>query len=171
MSINHLISPDIEPKLDLYAKDVILEIPSPGVVDNWVSAGSSLVTSPNLAFTNIDIDYYNIQIVPSRVATFKFCGTLDVDILNLNRAIARLNLGLLPPVELYYSRFNIQSEDGAILNPSIPATAKLYLEDNQPTIVGSDIDFSFVLPLVVFSPTNSYISTNCTIDCEISYRY
>ncbi len=171
MSINHLISPDIEPKLDLYAKDVILEVPSPGVVDNWVSAGPSFLTSPNLAFTNIDVEYYNLQIVPSRVATIKFCGTLDVDILNLDRAIAKINLGLLAPVEVYYSRFNIQSADGAILNPGGPATAKLYLEDNQPTIVGSDIDFSFVLPLVVFSPTNSYISPNCTIDCEISYRY
>lgn len=171
MSINHLISPNIEPKLDLYAKDVILEVPSPGIVDNWVSAGPSLVSSPNTTFTNIDIDYYNIQIVPSRVATFKFCGTLDVDIPNLGKAILRINLGLLPPVELYYSRFNIQSADGAILNPSIPATAKLYLDESEPTIVGTELEFNFVLPLVVFAPSNSYISTNCTIDCEFSYRY
>lgn len=173
MSINHFISPDIEPKLDLYAKTVNLAEDT-GLQDNWVQPGPSFLTSPNSTFSNITVEYYNFQISSvDRTVTVKFCGTVDVDIPNLGVAKIGIDLSVLPVVELYYSRFNIQSPDAGVLtSPGNPkAAAKLYLNQNMPQVFGGYIEYNFVLPISVFSPTNSYTSANNTIDCELSYSY
>lgn len=176
MSINHLISQDIEPKFDLYANNVVLQADDEdGLADFWTTASPGFLTSPNSTFSNIDIPYYNLKVdSENSVATYKFSGTLDVDIPNLGTAKARLPVLFFSPQEVYYARFNIQSSEGAVLPPSgiVPATAKLYLDQDQPVVVpGQYIEFDFILPLDVFAPSNSYIATECTIDCEISYRY
>jgi len=182
MSINHLVNPNINPKLDIYVKSLTLTVPpesSSEVIefDNTIFSpeGFITVTSDNQAVAEIKSCKYDTgsSIVDKTLVTMNFSGT--VDILNLPtgstntlRVIIELATGIPFPVSFTSLLGYISTTAGSIPSGSV-LCQKIPIEKVQ-LVPGFPNQFDIVLAAPqVADDLNSYTASDQPYSIKVSY--
>ncbi len=162
MSINHYIDPNIEPKLDLYAKSITVNGTK---IDGFKQYVTDLieVTSPaylqniNLRKSVVEItpirENYDFQGFNKNYITIKISGTLDI-----------VNLPLIPPTTtklvVDWTNFNNTVPENLIMSALRYCDASI--DTRQGTIMSGDV-FTQQLPLRV---VNTNIISEATFEFD-----
>ncbi len=159
MSINHYIDPDIEPKLDLYAKSITLEN---GRIDAFKQYVTNLVevTSPQY-YQNINLNKTIVEVTPIKDnydfdgfnknhITMKVAGTLDV---------VNLPIGINSQIVVDWTNFN-NSETDANFDIAAFRYGDCSIQVRQGTIMGGNV-YTQHIPL---REVNTSLFTDCTFE-------
>jgi hypothetical protein len=161
MSINHYIDPDIEPKLDLYAKSITLE---KGRVDAFKQYVTNLVevTSPQY-YENINLNNTIVEVTPIKDnyafdgdfnrnhITMKIAGTLDV---------VNLPIGINSQIVVDWTNFNNSETDTNFDFVSF-RYGDCSIQTRQGTLMSGDV-FTQHIPLFD-------VSTSSLTDCTFNF--
>ena len=187
MSINHYIDPNIEPKLDLYAKSITLE---KGRIDAFKQYVTNLVevTSPQY-FTNINLKNTIVEVTPIKDnaefdgefnrnhITMKISGALDVflpvgagsklvvDWTNFNNSEPDTNFDF---VSFRYGDCSIQTRQGTVMGGDV-YTQHIPLFDVSTSSL-TDCTFNFNT-ITTGADSGTYASfPNCPFEITIEFN-